>query len=113
MLNSVTPVQQILARHRGYLTRLAAARERFDLAKGLIGETNLDAAITAAARDVAVNLNLDLCLPALAKAVLLDSLRDRLVAALKTELIDVLENDCAAFETENSVILRAHDPIKT
>lgn len=113
MLNSVTSVQQILARHRAYPIRIAAAREQLLMASRLVEESSLDSAITVAAQSLARDLNFNQCLPALAKAVIVDLVRTKLTAALKSDLVEGLEKDFADFQKEHAVLLRAHGAIKT
>lgn len=112
LLNTVTPVEQILAQHRNYPIRIAAAREQLFMAKGVVEEINLDAAIKAAAVNLAQDLDFKNCLPALALAVVVESVRPELLAALEAELVGNLESEFAKFQTENEVLLRAHGATK-
>jgi len=104
-------VQEIISQHRLLTNRLAPHRERFDLALGLLNEVNLDQAVTTAAQSIAQTLTLDQCVPALAKAALLATLRDKLITALRVELIGSHESALAEFTKENESILRAHGAI--
>ena len=113
MLNATTPVQQILSRNRNYPIRIAAANEQLFMVSRLVEEnSSLDSAITVAAQSLARDLNFNQCLPALVKAVVVDLVRTKLIAALKADLVDNLANDFAKFQTENAELLRAHGAIK-
>lgn len=112
MLNAVTAVQEILSRNRNYPIRIAAANEQFFMVSRLVEENSLDSAITVAAQSLARDLNFNECLPALAKALVVDLVRTKLIAALKADLVDNLANDFAKFQTENEALLRAHGAIK-
>src|ERR1039458_1952873 len=102
LLNSVTPVQQILEQHRNLTIRIAAAKEQFFMASGVVEEVNFEASIKTAAGKLTQDLNFNQCRPALALAVVVEAVRPKLLAALEAELVGNLENDFAKFETENA-----------
>ena len=94
--------------HTNLCQRIAAGKERMALCSGILDEVAMDAAIKTAALSIAQNLRFDDCLPALSRAVVIDAMRPKLLAALKAELIDAPEADLVAFKAANAVELKAH-----
>jgi hypothetical protein len=89
---------EILLEHSRLVQRVAAGRAKADQAYTVLAEINTDEAVKAAALHLAQYQNLDGHLPALTKVVVVSELSEKLLAALRAELIELPENDLAAFK---------------
>jgi hypothetical protein len=98
--------QEVFNRHKDLTGKFKSNQARFDAVKGLLDEIDLDAAITNAALSISQNLSLDKCVPALVKAALLATMREKLTTALRMELVNGPESALAAFRDEHGETLR-------
>lgn len=99
---------ELKQKHHYFVQRVAAGREKMDICSGLIAEVDMDAAINNAALSISTNLRVADCVPALARAVVIDTVRPKLLAALRADLIELPESDLSAFKKLHGETLKNH-----
>ena len=103
----MTP-DELKQQHHQLVQRVAAGRLKMDICSGLLAEVDMDAAIKEAALSISINLRVADCVPALARAVALDTVRPKLLAALRADLIESPESDLSAFIKLHGETLKNH-----